>query len=491
MPLPPEPRCIVYGRVSLDRHDGKSVDQQLDLGRRWVETVNGTVVGEYRDDSISASRYARKKARPDWTKAMEAISAGEADVVWAWEVSRATRDRSVWAALVAACQDTGTFIALDGKVHDVTDPDDGFMLDLGAMLAVRESGLVSKRVLRDVRARAAQGRPHGRVAYGWKRVYTVRPDGTKVLERQEPDPEIAPFIREAAERVIAGDSLRAIAHDFDRRGVPRHVDVRNARLEREPAEPGRWDPNQIKRMVESPTNAGIRALRDKELVEDAWPAIIPMDTYRQARAILRAPDRLTHRGSDPRWLLSGRATCGECGGTIRRGKDRSGDTYVCSARGCVVRRVAALDSYIQAVLLAWFTQPHAEPIARDLNPEDRDDGERERRDAEQEVADLKATLDGWVDASVSGIVSPTSFARIEQGLLKRITDAQKRALPPVRMSPRMADLVAATDPHTAWKAKSISDRREIVAELMDIRVHKSRRGTRTLDPSCIEIKWRF
>ncbi|MGH3906716.1 MAG: hypothetical protein ACRDTE_21435 [Pseudonocardiaceae bacterium] len=41
----------------------------------------------------------------------------------------------MWAALVAECVEQGVNIGVNGRVYDLTDPDDAFMLDLSAMLA--------------------------------------------------------------------------------------------------------------------------------------------------------------------------------------------------------------------------------------------------------------------------------------------------------------------------------------------------------------------
>src|SRR5690606_30104745 len=100
-------RAVLYGRVSADRVRGRSVDSQLQLGHRWAEETGAQVVGVFRDDGISASRYAKGKERPGWQETVNLIEAGEVDVLWLWELSRATRDRVAYAALLAACEEAG------------------------------------------------------------------------------------------------------------------------------------------------------------------------------------------------------------------------------------------------------------------------------------------------------------------------------------------------------------------------------------------------
>ena len=58
-------RAVVYGRVSQDRSEGKSVDDQLAECRAWAQREGWQVIVEHRDDGISASRYANGKV-PAW-----------------------------------------------------------------------------------------------------------------------------------------------------------------------------------------------------------------------------------------------------------------------------------------------------------------------------------------------------------------------------------------------------------------------------------------
>ncbi|MCX6464732.1 MAG: recombinase family protein [Pseudonocardiales bacterium] len=97
----PSSRAVLYGRTSLDRSEGRSVDDQLAELRRWATREGVEVVAECRDDGISASRFARGKARPGWQQVLDVLAGGQVDSLAVWEISRSTRDRSVWAALVA------------------------------------------------------------------------------------------------------------------------------------------------------------------------------------------------------------------------------------------------------------------------------------------------------------------------------------------------------------------------------------------------------
>ena len=71
---------------------------------------------------------------------------------------------------------------------------------------MRESVVTSKRIQRRMRRMATEGLPHGKIPYGYRRVYDPK---TRRLLRQEPD--TAPVVREIARRLLAGEALGAVA----------------------------------------------------------------------------------------------------------------------------------------------------------------------------------------------------------------------------------------------------------------------------------------
>ena len=283
----PVRRVVIYARVSKisradrTRGDAKSVAQQLDVLCGLAVREGVQVVAVFRDDGISASSFAHGTVREGWVQTMEVITSGQVDELWVWEVSRATRDRAVYAALIGACTVQDVKITVNGRVHDPNDPDDAFMLDLGAALAVKESALTSKRIRRDVAARAAQGRPHGRIPYGYQREYDPH---TGALLRQVPDPATAPIVRELARRVLAGEALYRLAAELNARGVPSPETVRRRR-QGDMESTWDWRPDQVRDVVASPAAAGLRAHQGRVLrdVTASWEPIISPTTTRCSR----------------------------------------------------------------------------------------------------------------------------------------------------------------------------------------------------------------
>lgn len=467
----------MYGRVS---HLGKSVDEQLaDLNQR-AEAQHWVVAGRvFRDDGISASPFAKTKQRPAWQQVMDVITVGEVDVLAVWEISRATRDRAVWAALIAACVEQGVRIDANGRTHDPADPDDGFMLDLSASQGFRESAMISKRVNRAVRSRANDGLPHGKLAYGYRREYDPH---TRVLLRQVPDEQQALVLREITHRLLAAETLYTVAADLNRRGVPSPATARSARLGKPIHMP--WTPLEVRARALSPTIAGLRVHQGQVLdrVTATWPPIITEADHHMLVALLTDPTRRTWRAGGSRHLLPGIAECGECGGPMRRFKNNGLPAYNCAAGFCVSRRQDWVDAYVEEALLTGLEQPDIASLL--VDPDDSG-----TRAAVAELDELRARLAAFADSAADGAISPASLARIEAKLLPAIADAQLRATPPA--VPDLARKVLGPDARARWVGLEMPQRREVLRTYLQVWICRTDRpGSRHFDPTKITLRWR-
>src|SRR6266536_816384 len=91
-------RCGLYPRKSKDERTGRvsaSVSEQEQHGRADCAELGADVVDVYPDDGRSASRFA-KKNRDEWARLCTDVEAGRLDVLWTWEVDRASREMAGW-----------------------------------------------------------------------------------------------------------------------------------------------------------------------------------------------------------------------------------------------------------------------------------------------------------------------------------------------------------------------------------------------------------
>jgi Recombinase len=179
--------------------------------------------------------------------------------------------------------------------------------------------------------------PGGRAINGGIRPFGFSRDRTRVVHAE------AAIIREAAARVLAGESLGAIAGDLTARGV---ATVRG----------GPWSRTSIRQLLLRPRVAGLRQHRGAVVGPAAWPAILDGETYEGLRATLTGPRRRPPGLTNARkYLLSGIASCGVCRSPLKvhHGGPSAPLAYACPRRGCgkVRRSLPHLDELVTGLVL--------------------------------------------------------------------------------------------------------------------------------------------
>lgn len=513
--LRPRLRALLYARVSRDFRQGRSVDQQLTIGRRTAAEQGWEVVGEYSDNDRSASQYASRD-REDWPKIEDTIAKGRADVLWVWEISRGTRDMVVWAQLARACEDHGMYIALDDDLWDTTNPDHMKYLHSQMVDAVHEAGKTRKRILRSVESSAAEGRPHASAGYGFAREYDPR---SGELLRQVVEPEQAAVIREIARRYLAGETFHEIAVDLNARRVPnmRGFVVGDTVRSKRTGEPllrdgeervsSGWMHTTVRDLMTRPALIGKRVHRGRIITEGGWDPILSEEEWwaiqhkQQAarehanatRGVATSP-----RDSSARHLLSGIAVCGKCGGemgTIKASQqnDPYRRTYSCRGLyagapiGHVARMEAKADAHVEALVVAEFSMPDV--VAR-FRPSGASPGEA--AEAQARAQRLAAELEQLYADVESGAVSRRMAAADEARLQRELAEAEAAARP-APVDPMITEL-ADEDPAIVverWRGWSLTQKRSALRAFTEsIRVLPVH-GRKSVAPSeSVEIAWK-
>lgn len=459
-------RAAIYARVSSDpRGVGRSTDEQEADCRRIAEREGWTVVRTFVDSDRSASRFANGD-RPAYRELIEFLKAGNADVLVTWEASRTQRDLDAYVKLRDLCRDAGVQWSYSGRTYDLSRTDDAFTTGLDALLSEREASVTRDRVLRAVTANAAAGRPHGRLTYGYRRLYD---DNTGELVEQVVRDDQAAVIREAARRVLGGETPYAVAKDFNARGIPT---PRNGKG---------WDLTQVKRLCTNPAYIAKRVHRGQIVGDAIWPPILDDATFYALASRLNDPKRLTQRDSSVKHLLSGIAVCGVCGGRIRVQKNRGFLAYLCVDGFHISRKETDVDEFVESLVIERLSQPDV----LELMSEEQDRGAL--AEARGEAIEKRARLDGFYDAAAAGELTPAALARIESRLLPEIEAAEKRSHGG-HVAPVLRD-AAGPDISLRWAKIPLTVRREIIEALMTIRIMPTGRGRRNFDPEAIQIEW--
>ncbi|MFS2028716.1 MULTISPECIES: recombinase family protein [unclassified Curtobacterium] len=511
--MPPAPLVVrEYLRVSRDRlGTGKSPDQQHDENLASIERQGWHMHPDtpYRDTDRSASRYA-KKGREDFKRLIDDLELGAfaADILALWESSRGSRRVGEWVDLVDLCKQRGVqiWVTTHGRLYDPANARDRRSLLEDAVDAEYESDKSSERIRRSIRAAAESGRPHGKHIYGYGRVYDPK---TRALLRVEPHPEQAAIVKEAARRVLNGESLYGVAKDFNERGIP----PRRPAIKADRANFG-WTPPAVKQMLSMAAYAAKRQHRG-EIVGDAdWPALIPYDDWVKLQAVLSPPDRRRTNDWPAKHLLSGIAVCGVCDAKMRVGRQNAGSrsvgadgetlprktylTYVCAGvpgrpgpggrKGFhVAMRVEHLDRVVTETLLARIRRPDFLALVGDRG--ESVDGERE--DLIAEIGGYQAYLESVREEAAAAMRTDLLFDQ-ERRIEPKIKAAQAKLEQLSGVDPFVIAFVSGGAADLDWEDLDLAKKRALMRGVVAPRVHPidpSDRGRRTVNHDRVEFVW--
>jgi site-specific DNA recombinase len=332
-------RAVGYGRLS-DEDGGQSVERQESYCQ-GVAKENGweldTVLKEWVPASLLHKPPSRtsKKYRQQWRVLIDGIHAGKWDAIVFWMADRSGRHALYGLELVDACKAAKvTMVHIDDRIYNLLDPYDEAKYMRAVAEAQEEVAKMSKRIraaklqlAEDGAPNTGGNRPFGNTGTGRQRVPLHR-----ALAEQE-------CIIDAADRVIAGDSLRAIVRDWNAAKVRTSTG-------------GEWTPASLRQMLLSPRLAGYRVHHGRLIATKHWTAILDRAIWEQVRAILTDPSRITTvGGGQPKYLLVGWIYCGTCGARLRCKLQRHGSTthkylaYYCP-KFHVARSATAVESLI-------------------------------------------------------------------------------------------------------------------------------------------------
>jgi site-specific DNA recombinase len=516
-------RAAIYCRISSDPDDRREgVERQrqdcLEIAARRGWTV--TPEREYIDNNRSAAK-STKKEREHYLRLLADIEAGKIDAVVMWAEDRLQRQLVELLEFLEVCEQAGvTKLASAGGEFDISNPDQRLNLKLKAAIAEAEIEKMRARMRRQRRGAAEKGTPHAGGSrefgtVGRRRVKTANGEVvTKPIVSEAQAARERELIREAAERILAGDDLRPIRREWTEAGI------RTAT--------GKVFANQtLRALLLSPRLAGYRAhhgeiMRDKDghpvrlRGDDGQPVepILKPAMWEAVCKVLRNPERITnHRGGLPRHLLSGFLFCGICGHRMYPRPRGDGFIYRCpppdGSGGCgrVSRDAAKVERLIEAALFRAAESPQWDAAAADRPADDPTRPHAER------LAELTAELD-VLDRRIGE-------AELAEELARKDKTGQRRRPHPSSATLRgmLAEREAERDQHNAalarlqagrvvaaiprnlravWPDFSLERQRNIVRAVLrlppegkGIVIHPQRPlGPGGFDPEAIDPDWR-
>ncbi len=305
-------RVAVYARISADRGGEEAgVSRQLadcsDLiaSRGWIE------IARFVDNDVSAFSGAK---RPGFSQLLARVTAGDVDVIVAYHVDRLYRRVRDLVPLLDACEKRGTTVAtVKAGELDLTTAAGRMIASILGSVAEGESARQAERIRRQKLDRALSGKPNGSM-----RSFGYAQNGD-IVESE------AVVIRDVANRVLTGQSMRSIVNELNDLGVPT-------------VKGGAWRGPTLRSILmaarlsgqreHTPASQG-RGYSNGPIVADGtWEPILTKQDTARLRELLGDPKRRTMRPGQQ--LLTGLLICGSCGKSMNSHSDsKGGRRYVC------------------------------------------------------------------------------------------------------------------------------------------------------------------
>lgn len=288
-----------------------------------------------------------------------------------------------------------------------------------------------------------------------RRGFGHSPDRSRIVE-----PEAA-AIREAARRVLDGETLSSIVQEWNR------DDLRTATG-------GPWRVNSLSSILVQPRLAGLA----NDAVVDAddgaalvYPPIIDIGTHRELLA-LHASRRKGPRRTTRRYLLTGLLRCWRCGGGLRgMPRSRGADLYVCPGPphgGCSGTAITA-DHADQAMIEMVFARVDSREFvggaAVGEGPSSRH--QAEVRDTAGRLAIHRRKLDDLADMWAAGDINREEWLSLKRNLGGR-AHATKDEM--ARLDQREALRLLAGSGRairSGWADLTVDERRSLLRTVID------------------------
>jgi site-specific DNA recombinase len=281
------PRFAIYVRISRDRIGaGLGVDRQVEDCKALVDQLGGTADLILTDNDISA--YSGKP-RPGYMELLAAMRSGQLDAVAVWHTDRLHRSMIELEeyALISEDHSVATYTVRAGAI-DLATP--------SGRLVARQLGAVARfeveHASERMKAKKLQHAKAGKYG-GGMRPYGYQKDGVTI------EPFERDVLFEMAQRIISGESYRAIALDLNARGIST-------------SRGGLWRALKIQQVVFRKRNFGIREHLGVDHPAE-WPAIYDDEMREKLYAAGAARSELRkHHGRGRTHLLKGFLRCGIC-----------------------------------------------------------------------------------------------------------------------------------------------------------------------------------
>ena len=454
--------AAIYARKSTEQtgvlDEERSVSRQVQQARAYATRKGWTVDDAYVfvDDGISGAEFVK---RPGLARLMNALRPRPPfQVLVMSEGSRLGREQIQTAFLLQQIIDAGVrvFCYLEDRERTIDNAMDKVLLSLSAFAAETEREKASQRTYDALVQKAKAGHVTGGRVYGYDNVEVPSPDGKRAYVRRQINATHAPVVRRIFEMYADGAGMYTIASTLNSEGVS-------------PPRGRGWAVSGIREMLHRELYQGVivwnrsqkvmrgGTKRQRRRVQEAWMRIeapelriVSAELWERVQVRLGRTKALYPRHSDgrihgqpvnpdeSRYLLTGFAKCGVCGGamgTITRLHGTAPKRSAVQFYGCTMRYrrgpavcsndlvlrqsivdeaiIQALDELLDPAILEDAISLAVEQRRAELPTTDR------RPEIDRELRGVQERIDRALDAILDGGPREELNARIEAEKLRR------------------------------------------------------------------------
>ena len=470
------PSAALYQRIS-SATDELGVTRQEEDNRTLATQLGAEIVDTYTDNNRSA--YTPGKPRLQWKRLINDIKAKRVDTLIGWAPDRFTRQTRELEDLIDVIEEYGVALhTVTAGVWDLTTPAGRMVARQIGAVARYESELKAQRITRQKQQAHQEGKwTGGARLYGYTRSMT-----DLVAEEAEQ-------VSNAARRILAGETTRAVVADLNSAGI-------------QPTRGTHWIVQSLRQLMMNPRISGRNTYRGEITGEAPWPAIITPEQSDQLIRLYANPARRTNNGVIARkHVLSGFLRCAErtdsdehvCGAPMRahthhetRRKTQS-LVYRCRPNrpeGCEKRTVTAAPVE-RIVFEELFT------IVGDSNFLTRLAERHQVNPAiVQAVSDDEAQLSELAEAYAARQITMKEWTQARQSIENRLNSNRARlsASDPVKA---LAGFQGTPEELSQqWETLTLSRKRAILgAVISHVDIYPPIKPGRRFDPTRVHIHW--
>lgn len=455
-------RVGIYVRQSHDKAGNETaVERQENDCRKLAEAKGWDGLILYADNDKSATNG---KERPRFEDLVRDVESGQVDAIVVWHLDRLTRSIRDLTRIIEAGQSKQINIAcVHGVSLDLADP-------TGVAVATILTAIAAMEVQHKGRRQKAANfqRAQNGTANWTRRPFGYRRQGETVTV----DVAEASALQDAADRVLAGETLSSIVRDWNSRGLRTTFYKKDKKTgEIEHGKP--WNVTSLRRALLNPRLAGRRLYNGDDMGEGNWQPILAAETHRALEDKLTDPGRRTAPDDlNSKYLLSGICRCGKCGKKMfaapMKKKDKKWMVYRCFGGYCMTRRMDRVDEVVESSAIGILSSPYASDLIK-INTD--------TTELRRKASDLRDRRDALASMLGEGLLSAAAV-REQAGKVTRELTSVELAIEQAEGLDPISALIDTVDVEDRWDQQSLATKRQIIRALMEVTIQPAGKGVR-------------